>query len=127
MKRCYAHYQGWDQIVRKRMSTLPRSRGPSKIDWCSGLTIKKWWDPSSWDPLVPVTAWKVSKYGVFSGPYFPVFGLNTEIYSINLRIQPKYGEIRTRKSPYLDTSHTVCSYEFDSSKDKSQVTFTKPL
>ena len=25
------------------------------------------------------TAWKVSKYGVFSGPYFPVFGLNTEI------------------------------------------------
>ena len=24
-------------------------------------------------------AWKVSKYGVFSGTYFPVFGLNTEI------------------------------------------------
>ena len=22
--------------------------------------------------------WKVSKYGVFSGPYFPVFGLNAE-------------------------------------------------
>ena len=29
------------------------------------------------------TAWKVSKYGVISGPYFPVFGLNTEIYFIN--------------------------------------------
>ena len=27
------------------------------------------------------TAWKVFQYGVFSGPYFPVFGLNTEIYS----------------------------------------------
>ena len=26
-----------------------------------------------------VTAWKVSKYGVFSGPYFLVFELNTEI------------------------------------------------
>ena len=26
------------------------------------------------------TAWKVSKYGVFSGPYFPAFGLNTERY-----------------------------------------------
>ena len=25
------------------------------------------------------TARKVSKYGVFSGPYFPVFGPNTEI------------------------------------------------
>ena len=27
--------------------------------------------------FVFVTAWKVSKYGVFSGPYFSVFGLNT--------------------------------------------------
>ena len=25
------------------------------------------------------TAWKVSKYGVSSGPYFPAFGLNTSI------------------------------------------------
>ena len=24
------------------------------------------------------TAWKVSKYGVISGPYFPASGLNTE-------------------------------------------------
>ena len=31
------------------------------------------------------TAWKMSKDGVFSGPYFPVFGLNTEIYGVNLR------------------------------------------
>ena len=26
------------------------------------------------------TVWKVFKYGVFSGPYFLVFGLNTLIY-----------------------------------------------
>ena len=26
------------------------------------------------------TAWKVSKYGVFSGPYFPVFSPNVEKY-----------------------------------------------
>ena len=44
------------------------------------------------------TAWKVSKYGVFSGPYFPVLELNTEIYAVNLRIQPEYGKIRTRKN-----------------------------
>ena len=25
-------------------------------------------------------AWKVSKYGVISGPYFPAFWLNSEIY-----------------------------------------------
>ena len=32
-----------------------------------------------------VTAGKVSKYGVISGPYFPVFGLNTEIYCVTRR------------------------------------------
>ena len=26
----------------------------------------------------------MSKYGVISGPYFPVFGLNMEIYSVDL-------------------------------------------
>ena len=44
------------------------------------------------------TAWKVSKYGIISGPYFPVVGLNTEIYLVNLRIQPKYRKIRTRNN-----------------------------
>ena len=28
------------------------------------------------------TAWRLSKYGVFSGPYFPAFRLNAESYSI---------------------------------------------
>ena len=41
-----------------------------------------------------IIAWKVSKYGVFFGPYFPVFGLNT-------------GKYRAEKSPYLDTFHAV--------------------
>ena len=40
------------------------------------------------------TAWKVSKYGLFSDPYFPAFGLNTG----------KYGPDKT---PYLDTFHKV--------------------
>ena len=46
------------------------------------------------------TAWKVSKYGVFSGPYFPVFRLITETYS-------KWGKYRPEKFPYLDTFHAV--------------------
>ena len=41
-----------------------------------------------------ITAWKVLKYGVFSGPYFPVLRLNTE----------KYGP---EKTLYLDTFHAV--------------------
>ena len=44
------------------------------------------------------TAWKVSKYGVISGPYFPVFGLDTEVYGVNLRIQSEYKKIRIRKN-----------------------------
>ena len=36
----------------------------------------------------------MSKYGVFSGPHFPVFGLNT-------------GKYRPEKTLYLDTFHAV--------------------
>ena len=42
--------------------------------------------------------WKVSKYGVLSGPYFPAFGLNTERYSVSLHIQFNCGKIGTRKN-----------------------------
>ena len=40
----------------------------------------------------------MSQYGVISDPHFPVFGLNTKIYSANLRIQSEYRKIRTRKN-----------------------------
>ena len=40
----------------------------------------------------------MSKYGVFSGPYFPVFRPNTEIYCINISIQSENGKIRTRNN-----------------------------
>ena len=50
------------------------------------------------------TAWKVSKYGVFSGPYFPTFRLNTERYGV---FSPKAGKYGPEKTPYLDTFHEV--------------------
>ena len=43
------------------------------------------------------TGRKVSKYGVISGPYFFVFGLNTKKYEPEI-------------TPYLDTFHAVISY-----------------
>ena len=43
----------------------------------------------------------MSKYGVISGPYVPVFGLHTEIYSVNLCFQSKYRKIRTRNNSVL--------------------------
>ena len=55
----------------------------------------------------------MSKYGVISGPYFPVLGLNTEIgpnteiYEVNLHIQPNTGKYRPGITPYLDTVHAV--------------------
>ena len=59
-----------------------------------------------------ITAWKVSKYRVISGPYFPVFGLNTEISSVNLRIYFKYKKIRTRNnSVFGHFSRSVCYVE----------------
>ena len=56
------------------------------------------------------TAWKVSKYKVFHGPYLSVFKLNKEIYSVNFRIQSKLGKYRPEKPPYLETFHTVISW-----------------
>ena len=47
---------------------------------------------------------KNSKYGVFSGPYFPVFGLNTEIYTVFSSNIAKYGP---EKTSYLDTFHAL--------------------
>ena len=45
-------------------------------------------------PSKVITAWKVSKYGVFSGSYLSVFS----------PIKEKYGSEKTR---YLDTFHVV--------------------
>ena len=42
-------------------------------------------------------------------PSFLAFGLNTEGYSVSLRIQSKCGKIRTRITPNTDTFHAVLS------------------
>ena len=50
-------------------------------------------------PYYPVFSPQIHKYGVFSGPYFPVFIPNTG----------KYGP---EKTLYLDTFHTVHGHKF---------------
>ena len=42
-------------------------------------------------------------YGVISGPYFPVFGLNTEIYGVISVFSPNTGKYGPETTPYLDT------------------------
>ena len=44
------------------------------------------------------TVRNVSKHGVFSDPYFPAFGLNTERYFVSLHTQSKCGKILTKKN-----------------------------
>ena len=43
----------------------------------------------------------------YSGPHFPAFGLNTERYSVSLRIQSECGKMRTRITPNTDTFYAV--------------------
>ena len=60
------------------------------------------------------TSWKVSKYGVFSGPYFSVLGLNTG----------KYGP---EKTPYLDTFHAVLGSKHVSQSNQLFELTSKPF
>ena len=43
----------------------------------------------------------------YSGSYFPGFRLNTERYSISLRIQAEYGKIQTRITPNTDSFYAM--------------------
>ena len=46
----------------------------------------------------------MSKDGVFSGPYFPAFGLNAKYLSV---FSPNVGKYEPEKTPYLDSFHAV--------------------
>ena len=45
---------------------------------------------------------KIVQIRSISGPYFPAFGRNAEIYGVNLRIQSKYEKIGTRKNSLFE-------------------------
>ena len=51
----------------------------------------------------------MSKCGVFSGTYFPAFGLNTEKYGLSLRFHSEYGKVGSRKKCVL--GHFSCSVD----------------
>ena len=53
-----------------------------------------------------ITAWSV-RIRSYSGPYFSIFGLNTERYSVSLRIQSECGKIRTIITPNRDTFYAA--------------------
>ena len=62
-----------------------------------------------------LTALKISKYGVISSLHFPVFGLNTEIYEVNLSIPSKCRNIQTRNNSvfgHILRSGCCCQIKF---------------
>ena len=61
---------------------------------------------SSHNSFVDITAWEVFKYGVFSGPYFPAFGQNTDRYGVSLRIQSECGKMWNWKNLRIWTLFT---------------------
>ena len=65
-----------------------------EIFWQKVLSYMFDWLLNKYLQLVKKTAWKVSKYGVISGPYFPVFSPNTGKYGLEL-------------TPYLNPFHAV--------------------
>ena len=50
---------------------------------------------------------------LYSGPYFPAFGLNTERYKVSLLIQSECGKIRTRITPNTDSFYAVKLIDID--------------
>ena len=44
----------------------------------------------------------------FSGSHFPLFGLNTEIYTVNIQGLSNESQIQTRETPYLVTFPGHC-------------------
>ena len=65
-----------------------------------------YWFPFFEHTFKSFTAWKVSKYGDVSGRFFPVFGLNTEIYFV-IMFRPNIGKYGPEKTPYLNTFNVV--------------------
>ena len=46
----------------------------------------------------------------YSGPYFPAFSVNTDRYSVSLRIQSECGKMRTRITPNTNTFYAMISF-----------------
>ena len=67
-----------------------------------------------------VTLCKKCTYSEVSGLDVPTFGMNTDIYSVNLRIQYEYGKMWPRKTPNMDTVHVVKYYELNVKPVKCQ-------
>ena len=72
--------------LRNYIINLPKSASHNYPKWVvDGIAASRSVPPSpTYNVSFKITAWEVSKYGVFSGPYFPAFGLNTDQKKLRL-------------------------------------------
>ena len=70
--------------------------------------------PHSTQYMLNIHCVKSARIRSYSGPYFPAFGMNTERYSVFLRIQFECGKTRTRITPNTDTFYAVIQSESSS-------------
>ena len=60
-----------------------------------------------------------AEYGdLLRGPYFPVFGLNTDIYSVKSVFSPNTEKYGPEITPYLDTFHAVRNWKINDFHNK---------
>ena len=123
------HYLNWTYIKECHINVwctfkLGHWVSPTRVAWLSlSLRFKYYFLrklkeqlknlPKSFWYISGIFAWKGPKYRVFSGLYFPAFGLNMDRYSVSLRIQSNCAKVRAKKPPYLDTFHAVIGKQFD--------------
>ena len=95
-----------------RSAILTEYKLHAQINWIVLILQKQWKMKSqcqrSLQKSESVAVRNVSEFRIFSCIFFPVFGVNTEIYSVNLRLQWKYGKMWTRKTAHLDTFNFQC-------------------
>ena len=61
--------------------------------------------------MLNVDCVKIFHISRFLDPHFLSFGLNTELYTVNLPIQSKWGKILTRKTPKADIFQAVAIFK----------------
>ena len=103
------------QICSLEISTLTRTGSKKCFLWVF------WEFSNSWESFSTWIARKTNKRNFhilqhyvksvrirsYSDPYFPAFGMNTQIYEESLRIQYESGKVQTRITPNTDTFHAV--------------------
>ena len=95
-------YQAYVKIFTE---VLPKGEMKSSIIWNELIKIIAQWYYQPIEHCVKRVCIRS-----FSGPDFPVFRLNTQIYRVNLHTQYECGQIRTRKTSNADTVHAVKFY-----------------